>query len=334
MFGGRVCLAGLVIAAATLLLKLRFWPFELFHHFLFHYLLLSGFLAVMFLVLRAKVAVACSVALFCVLGGLLWNVYSVSDEKQYSLIPSPGDGLEGFRVVTLITHNIWELNTRRQEVGAWLQSQPADVVLLQEVPPRVAAWYREKSFYPYQLEIYDPVPGHAGFPPDKAIVILSRYPLATDSKLDPSKEFRPMAIVRISIPDVGNTWVVAVHAQKPTTPTLLARRDQFLLGAAREIGGFHGSVVVAGDFNATPFTPVFGDFLRLAGLSVSRPYTSTFPAKLRWLGIPIDHILVRHVRVADIEALPAIGSDHRPLKATLRLPERVLGTGRSLAFSD
>jgi endonuclease/exonuclease/phosphatase (EEP) superfamily protein YafD len=104
------------------------------------------------------------------------------------------------------------------------------------------------------------------------------------------------------------------------TAKLLDQRDRLLLGAAKKIGELSGPVVVSGDFNATPLTPIFNDLLKIADITASRFYVSTFPSKLKWFGIPIDHILVRHMRVKRINALPAIGSDHRPLKAALLLP--------------
>jgi hypothetical protein len=45
-------------------------------------------------------------------------------------------------------------------------------------------------------------------------------------------------------------------------------------------------------------------------------------------GIPIDHVLVGGIRLADLRALPSIGSDHRPLKALLFLPTAADGSGR------
>ena len=81
------------------------------------------------------------------------------------------------------------------------------------------------------------------------------------------------------------------------TAKLLDQRDRLLLGAAKKIGDLSGPVVVAGDFNATPLTPIFNDFLKIADITASRFYVPTFPSKFKWFGIPIDHILVRHIRV-------------------------------------
>lgn len=136
----------------------------------------------------------------------------------------------------------------------------------------------------------------------------------------PFIDSRPVPTVRISIPNAQDPRVVIIDAREPMTAKLLDQRDRLLLGAAKKIGDLSGPVVVAGDFNATPLTPIFNDFLKIADITASRFYVPTFPSKLKWFGIPIDHILVRHIRVKRINALPAIGSDHRPLKAALLLP--------------
>jgi endonuclease/exonuclease/phosphatase (EEP) superfamily protein YafD len=200
-------------------------------------------------------------------------------------------------------------------------------VVLQEVPAREAALYRNEHVYTHQLDIFDPALNHPNFPDDKGFVILSKHPVAAEPNFKPFKGSRPIAIVRVSVPNAIDPWIVAVDTVDPKTMAGLANRDRLLLGIAQKISELPGPVVVAGDFNATPFTPVFKDFVRLANVSPMRLPVPTFPAIFGWLGIPIDHILVRDVQVKDVEALSSIGSDHRPLKATLILPERVPGEG-------
>ncbi len=319
-FGIRAILAGLAIAATIILFKLRMWPFELFHHFALHFFLLGGLLTIVCMIYRAKVEVALFASLVFIFGGSLWSAYGEPRVSQDVITRLQNDSQENFCLITLISHNIQDISKRHQELGLWLQGQPADVVLLQEVPSRIAAWYREKGVYPYQLEVYDPALNHPNFPDDKAIVILSKYPVSGDLEFKPFKDSRPVPTARISIPEAQDPWVVIIDAHEPMSAELLDQRDRLLLGAAKKIGELSGPVIVAGDFNATPLTPIFNDFLKIADILASRFYVPTFPSKLKLIGIPIDHILVRHIRVKKINALPAIGSDHQPLKAALLLP--------------
>lgn len=327
VIGGWIILVGLTLAGSVLLLRLRAWPYELLHHFLLHYFLLSSFLATGFLLLRRRVAASYSVMLLLVFAGSLWSAYGASGSGLYRAAASPVGNQDRPRLLTVITHNVRDTNKRHRELRAWLRSNPADVVALQEVPAREAALYREEHVFAHQLEIFDPALNNPNFPGDKAIVILSKYPVVAEPAFKPFNRSRPIAIVRVSVPNAKDPWIVVVDEWDPMTATRLASRDRLLLGIARKISGLRGPTVVVGDFNATPFTPVFKDFLRLANVSRLQPPVSTFPAILGWLGIPVDHILVRGVQVTDVEALSSIGSDHRPLKATLILPERVPSEG-------
>jgi endonuclease/exonuclease/phosphatase (EEP) superfamily protein YafD len=257
---------------------------------------------------------------FFIFGVSLWSAYGAPRVRNDLITNIPNNFQEKFCLITLITYNIQDVNKHHQELGLWLQDQPADIVLLQEVPSRIAAWYREKSIYPYQLEVYDPALNHPNFPDDKAIVILSKYLVSGDLEFKPIKDSRPVPIVRISVPNAQDPWVVIFDAPVPKTADRLDQRDRLLLGAAKRINELSGPVIVVGDLNATPLTPTFNDFLKIADMPASRFYIPTFPSKLKWLGIPIDHILVRNIREKIIKALPSIGSDHRPLKAALLLP--------------
>ena len=76
-------------------------------------------------------------------------------------------------------------------------------------------------------------------------------------------------------------------------------------------------MVVAGDFNATPWSPHFQDVLSQSDLQdtgAGRGIQNTwyrFP--VLFLGLPIDHILTRGVAVLQRQIGPPIGSAHRPL---------------------
>ncbi|MBU2479432.1 MAG: endonuclease/exonuclease/phosphatase family protein, partial [Gammaproteobacteria bacterium] len=231
------------------------------------------------------------------------------------------------RLLTVITHNVRDTNKQHQALRAWLRTNPADVVVLQEVPKREVGLYRNEQVYTHQLEIFDPTLNHPNFPDDKAFVILSKFPFSEDRLFKPLPGSRPIVIVRVSVPDAKDPWIVAVDTIDPKTTAGLVNRDRLLLGIAQKLSELPGPVVVAGDFNATPFTPVFNDFVRLANVAPMHSPVSTYPATLGWLGIPIDHILVRDVQVKDVEALSSIGSDHRPLKATLILPRQIPDKG-------
>ena len=82
-------------------------------------------------------------------------------------------------------------------------------------------------------------------------------------------------------------------------------------------------MIVAGDFNVTPWSPHFRDLLKAAGLrnaACGPGYLATWP---RWFWparIPIDHVLLKGPwAVTTLRLGPAFGSDHYPIIADLCL---------------
>lgn len=112
-----ILLAGLVGAAAIVLFRLRSWPFELFHHFVLHYFLLSSLLVVVCSMVKARLAAAGSIALFLLFGVRLWDACNGPGWSHYFTAPLAGVGQEGLSAITLITHNIQDDSPRHYELG-------------------------------------------------------------------------------------------------------------------------------------------------------------------------------------------------------------------------
>jgi endonuclease/exonuclease/phosphatase (EEP) superfamily protein YafD len=111
--------------------------------------------------------------------------------------------------------------------------------------------------------------------------------------------------------------LVAVHPASPYTKKRLDERNQYLTWLASELSRVESHVIVAGDFNATPFTPAFKRFRAQLSLDLPHYAPATFPAFAGPFGLAIDHILARGVRFERIEVLPIPSSDHRGLFARI-----------------
>ncbi len=115
--------------------------------------------------------------------------------------------------------------------------------------------------------------------------------------------------------------LAGVHFITPTSDRNVARRDAMLDAAARWVAGRGARGLVVGDFNATPWTPVFGEVLKTHGLrsgGTGVGLGASWPTWFPPLGIPIDHLLVGPgVTVLDRQFGPDLGSDHHPLRATV-----------------
>ncbi len=114
---------------------------------------------------------------------------------------------------------------------------------------------------------------------------------------------------------------VGVHAMPPMSATGRARRDRVLRAAGQFLQGSGRLGVLAGDFNATPWSPIFGELTKALGLRDSRqgfgPQPS-WPTGFFALRIPIDHVLTTpDIAVVERRIGPELGSDHHPVVVTL-----------------
>jgi hypothetical protein len=89
IFGTRAILVGLAIAASTILFNLRLWPFELFHHFILHFFLLSVFFIIACLIYRAKMEMALFSSLIFIFGVSFWSVYDAARVGRESTTKLP-----------------------------------------------------------------------------------------------------------------------------------------------------------------------------------------------------------------------------------------------------
>ena len=98
-------------------------------------------------------------------------------------------------------------------------------------------------------------------------------------------------------------------------------RDHGLAAIAPMLDALPGRRVVLGDFNATPWNDAFQAMRRECGLSAgsTRWWLPSWPDPLPGLlRVPIDHVLVGgDLTVVEARLGPSIGSDHRPVLATI-----------------
>jgi endonuclease/exonuclease/phosphatase (EEP) superfamily protein YafD len=152
------------------------------------------------------------------------------------------------------------------------------------------------------------------------MLLLSTLPIDSAIIYRLNEEAWPALIAALDVPGTGSIRLVLVHATDPIQASGLQLRDEFLAAIAPIIAGLDGPVIVAGDFNATPFTPAFRRFLVDARVLPPRALPGSYPANFGALGLPIDHILLRDADLSAVRALPATGSDHRPILAHIVLP--------------
>ncbi len=217
------------------------------------------------------------------------------------------------RFLRVVTFNLWFDNERIDGVDKFLNQTDADVAVLQEVTnEHLAALHQGlDARYPYSV-------GEFG------IVIFSKYAIKADGRVDRAgyPEWIRLLARWVEL-DVHGTTVelVGVHCARPFYPVLqehdVAALTQFVL--SRKL-----PIVVAGDFNMTPWTDQLKRFTRTTGLGRFNTLIFTWP--LRWRNYPvvpvvaIDNVFVSR-EFAKIAVIGGVrqGSDHRPIIADIAL---------------
>jgi len=107
-------------------------------------------------------------------------------------------------------------------------------------------------------------------------------------------------------------WLVVLHLALGRRAR--AQQLEYVAGLIRD----YPNVVVMGDLNTGPGSRELMAFCDLAGLIIPDRHILTFPS---WQPQrAIDHILVSpDMDIAELKALPAVFSDHRPLSMTVNL---------------
>lgn len=296
-------LAGLGLVTGLALLAPWGWPFELFSHFRVQYAAVALGLALL-LAWRRR---AMPALLALLIGG--WHAlpgFAVSP----GAVASPACAGPMFTVATV---NVQFSNERHDAFRAWLATQPADFLVIQEV---TAAWGSEldaQAAYPYRHVVprEDPY----------GLALLSRTPLGSVLPVDLAGDGSPSLA---GLVEAGGQPLrfLGLHAHWPVTPSLAAARDRALQAAAALASTADEPVVLLGDLNLTPDSPAFDRLLARSGLRDALQgggWRPTWLAGFWPLALRIDHVLVSSdLCVERAEVGPSIGSDHRPVVVTLR----------------
>jgi len=275
------------------------WPIELLTHFRPHFIVAGVLGAALCLALGERwewAAFSAALALinYAALPAPRWT------KPESRLASTPG--------VTVVWANVWKKREPLRRTLEWAKSRNADVILIGEFPDADPATYLLDD-YPHRVD--------TGLEPAGAfltrVTVFSRVPLeAIERPAWPGPHHRPWIKFNISVGDTALA-VVVVHPTPPNTATVLRERDQHIALLA---GHLREPFVLAGDFNATPWCPVFKSIpgRRVGGYLLAPTWLSNLPL----LGLPIDHIMTSPtIKASAYEVSKSMGSDHRALLARI-----------------
>lgn len=282
------------------------WPLDLFAHFRVQYAaLFVVFACVLMLLRRFSIAVVAAVGFGVSVVPLLPYVVG---EPVASAVASARE--KTFRLVSL---NVWFRNPDMARVAEYIEKSQADaVVLLELTEPQANLLLPLLPTYPH----YHMDTSRMG------AAVFTKWPMLSAESV-PLSEGGAVA-ERIMIDWRGTpVTVLGVHLNWPMGPRNSDYRNRELdavvgLGKAQR-----GPLLIAGDFNLTPWSEYFSDALEQSGLhdaAVGFGLARSWPAQFVPVGIRIDHCLLsRHWRARSASIGPDLGSDHLPIVAEVTL---------------
>lgn len=283
--------------AFVLAMFARSWWFaDLFTHFRVQGFFL-GFLLLSIAVSQAYWKPALLVAMLVIAQGVMIAPYLLPRQKT----PLPDSA------ASLMVWNVLIHNQNHAGILSLIREQSADIVILLEVSHELGRELGQlHDLYPVQE--FSPSLGPFGSG------ILSKKPLQEITIRQLGQELESTIIARLD----NGTTILGVHALPPRGARYSRIRNQQLDDIAEFASKLTGPVIVAGDLNATPWSPHFQDLLREASLRDprrGRGLLTSWPQGKPLIRIPIDHFLPSdEVRLEGLRILPETeGSDHHPV---------------------
>lgn len=196
----------------------------------------------------------------------------------------------------LLWYNAHLHNTAAADEVARIRKLAPDMLAIGEMHPEAASWRELRADYPQGCAFAEDSPF--------ALLFWSRKPLKRC-------QVRMAAEYPYILAETADVHILTVHPPPPISAELAAARRAYLEIIAAEAAK-HERVIVLGDLNSSPFSPLFRHLLAEADLQTATPY---YLPTWRPFFLNIDHILGHNIAIR-AEALSWLGSDHRPLLLT------------------
>lgn len=279
---------GLSLVAALSWLATWHWAFELLSHFHVYFLLAGAALAVLAAGLQQWWTAGLSALLVAASFSVVWpHMYLPPTDLQTQ--PGP--------VVRLLWANLHNAKTDLAALRRLIETENPDIAVFTELDPIHDAVLRDvRALLPFQ----SPLPRGTAF---GVMLLAKKPPESLKFDLTPDSDV-PLMVARLCPVEEGCLTVLGLHAWRPGPGRTEARDRQLAYAAAvaHQQVDKGERVVLVGDLNLTPFSPVFQQLLAQSGLwdsailPAERPRTSPFISTWRLantgLGLPIDHALV------------------------------------------
>ena len=261
---------------------------------------------------RARAAVL--VALALVAGWQAWRLWPYTALAGTEMAAQAGG--RGDACFSALDLNVLQSNRRFADTIALLDRESPDVLLLLETDARwVHALSPVLRRYPHRL--IRPLDNTYG------MVFATRLPVDGAVTENITDRDTPTLYARLRTRDGRAFGYVGLHPRPPRPGQDTGARDAKIARAARRTGDLHLPTVAMGDFNDVAWSHTTRLFKQVGGYRdprIGRGQYATFPASWGVLGWPLDQVFVSPAfSFRSVRVLGNIGSDHRPLTATLCL---------------
>lgn len=212
----------------------------------------------------------------------------------------------------LLSFNILTENFANAEaIAGLIETSGADVVNIMEAEPLQSQIERLRRTYPYRI-------GCGVLANDCDQLMLSKTPLLRGTVRNLSPLFDNRFILAETEIAGRKVNIAGIHTTKPYFDTF---QTMELVRATLAITDTDGPLVLSGDFNASSLQPNIRAFFTWTGLRKAAYEPATWPVKLGFFGLPIDHVYVRPpMKIRSVSRLPsAYGSNHAGLIADLAI---------------
>lgn len=220
-------------------------------------------------------------------------------------------GADCARVLSL---NVQQSNVQYDRVADLIAREQPDVLLLMETNQ---TWIDrlEPTLSRYRYRLDRPLDNSYG------MAFATRLAVERARMVQNTSANTPTLYATVRMPNGAPLELIGLHPRPPLPGRSTQSRDRNIARAGARTPDNLPNVLAIGDFNDVPWSRTTQNFVEAGGYldpRVGRGTHRTFPSDWLLLGWPLDQIFVKPgLEVATLRVLDDVGSDHRPLVATV-----------------
>jgi endonuclease/exonuclease/phosphatase (EEP) superfamily protein YafD len=309
-----------ILACVTMLTIFGFlgqvwWVFDLASHFRLQYFIVLVVLVIFFIKEKkwksTGVGLFFGVTNFILISPYIGIMSSVTEEDQSE--------------IRILSMNLSHTNSSYKKARLLIRKTQPSVLVLQELSNSWENALGETlAKFPYSVKFPENLMNDLGFPLPNVLIPKEKLFIGFFSHLpfekftrDQSDDF-PISYIRGRFKFKENIFTLfGVHLASPVGKYRTDLRNNQLASLAEEVQKNNQPTVVIGDFNITPWSPYFEEFIQKTRLKDTRKGLGFYPtwlAQFPPLSIPIDHGLTSNgIKFSSFSLGSSFGSDHLPI---------------------